>query len=92
MGFYKANFQNSRKPRIDKAIADRVRQGLERQVTDMRQILSDASRSKISPSDMAARLDKENVKLQALLQQEASARQDAEAARLQGSEALHAYQ
>jgi translation initiation factor 2B subunit (eIF-2B alpha/beta/delta family) len=78
--------------RIEKASSDRVRRHLEQQVKEMGAIIQAANSPNFSSKEAQRRLDKENASLQDLLRQEAAARKEAEAARLQGSDALHSYQ
>ena len=72
--------------------SERVRKHLEEQVRQMAGIIKTSNQPGFSSLDAQRRLDRENATLQDLLKQEAAARKEAEAARLQGSDALQAHQ
>lgn len=72
--------------------SERVRKHLETQVQQMAAIIQQSSRPGFSNTEAQRRIDRETATLQELLRQEAAARKEAEAARLQGSDALQAHQ
>lgn len=78
--------------RLERMASERVRKHLEAQVQQMAGIIQQSAKPGFSTMDAQRRLDRENATLQELLRQEAAARKEAEAARLQGSDALQAHQ
>lgn len=78
--------------RIEKLAADRVRRHLQEQVRSMYDMMQQSAKSGNLSADAADFVTKEMDALHDLLQEETAARREAEQARLQGSDALSAYQ